>query len=253
MWRDLKARDLQRFPVSSTRIDATMQPARTRFRRAGEWAALALLACAAAQAARAQEPAPQPLEDIRNAAIAALGADPAQAQASVDSNLRLRRCAQPLQAMASSARMAQVRCPDAPGWQLYVPVRVRRVAQVVSLARPATAGVPITADQLVVQTRDVGATEGAAFTDPRQLVGQVPGRTLGAGAIPTQADIAVGTPLRRGDPVVLVARTGGVEVRMEGRALGPAQAGGRISVENTASHRVLRGRVAGEGMVEILP
>jgi len=85
------------------------------------------------------------------------------------------------------------------------------------------------------------------------LIGQVPSRAMAPGVIPTQADIAVGTPLRRGDPVMLVARHGGVEVRMEGRALGPAQAGGRISVENTASHRVLRGRLAGDGLVELLP
>jgi flagella basal body P-ring formation protein FlgA len=230
-----------------------MRSARSRFRHAGEWAALALLACASVSAARAADPGPQPLDDIRSAAVAALGADAAHAQASVDSSLRLRRCTQPLQGVAASARMAQVRCPDTPGWQLYVPVRVRREAQVVALARPAAAGVPITADQLVVQRRDVGATTGEAYTDPAQLVGQVPGRALGTGAIPTQADMALGTPLRRGDPVVLVARTGGVEVRMEGRALGPAQAGGRITVENTSSHRVLRGRVVGEGTVEILP
>jgi flagella basal body P-ring formation protein FlgA len=230
-------------------------------------AALVLLAGAAVTAARASEGAQshglqsigpqsigmQSLAEIRSAAIAAMGADPGQAQATVDAALRLRRCSRPLEAVAASARMAQVRCGDAPGWKLYVPVRVRREAQVVTLTRPAAAGVPISADQLVVQRRDVGATAGQTYTDPAQLVGQVPSHALGRGAIPTQADIATGTPLRRGDPVVLVARTGGVEVRMEGRALGPAQAGGRISVENTASHRVLRGRVAGDGLVEILP
>jgi flagella basal body P-ring formation protein FlgA len=60
-------------------------------------------------------------------------------------------------------------------------------------------------------------------------------------------------PLRRGDPVVIVARTQGIEVRMDGRALGPAQAGGRVAVENTASHRVLRGRVVADGVVEVVP
>ena len=62
-----------------------------------------------------------------------------------------------------------------------------------------------------------------------------------------------GAPLRRGDPVVLVSRTGGVEVRMPGRALGPAQTGGRIGVENVSSRRVLRGRLVAEGLVELLP
>jgi flagella basal body P-ring formation protein FlgA len=81
----------------------------------------------------------------------------------------------------------------------------------------------------------------------------VPRRLLAAGTVPTEADFAVGATLRRGDPVVLVARSGGVEVRMQGRALGPAQAGGRITVENTASRRILRGQLGADGTVEVLP
>jgi flagellar basal body P-ring formation protein FlgA len=73
------------------------------------------------------------------------------------------------------------------------------------------------------------------------------------GQLPTEHDLSLGAPLRRGDPVVLVSRTGGVEVRMPGRALGPAQSGGRISVENVSSRRVLRGRLVAEGTVELLP
>src|SRR5690606_22668240 len=154
-------------------------------------------------------------------------------------SLRLRRCTQPLQAVATGPTTAQVRCDDSPGWKLYVPVRVRREAEVVVLRSPAAAGVPITADQLVVQRRDIGAEGGATFVDPSTLVGRVPSRAMGPGVVPTEDDLALGTPLRRGDPVVLVSRTGGVEVRMPGRALGPAQAGGRIGVENVSSRRVL--------------
>jgi flagella basal body P-ring formation protein FlgA len=40
---------------------------------------------------------------------------------------------------------------------------------------------------------------------------------------------------------------------MEGRALGPAQPGGRIAVQNASSNRVLRGRLLADGLVEILP
>ena len=197
--------------------------------------------------------ATQPLESIRAAAIEAMGATRAEAEAVVDPALRLAPCTQPLEATASGPKTAQVRCPDAPGWRLYVPVRVRRAMDVVVLAAPAAAGQPIAAQQLVVQRREVDTLGGTAFVDPAQLVGRVPVRALAAGLVPTAADLVEGTPLRRGDPVVLVARAGGIEVRMDGRALGPAQAGGRIVVENVSSHRVLRGRVAGDGIVEIVP
>lgn len=218
-------------------------------------ALLALLAgCAACAPARAQEPATQPLEEIGAAAIAALGAGDAQsAQAVVDPALRLARCSRPLQAVASGPATAQVRCADVPGWRLYVPVRVHREADVVVLRSPAAPGVPIAADQLVVQRRDVGAIDAPAFADPAALVGRVPNRALAPGVVPTEADLALGAPLRRGDPVVLVSRTGGVEVRMAGRALGAARAGGVVAVENPSSHRLLRGRLVAEGVVELLP
>jgi flagella basal body P-ring formation protein FlgA len=196
--------------------------------------------------------ASHPPDAIRAAAIAAVGA-PADAEATMDPALRLPRCAQPLQASASGPRTALVGCPDAPGWRVYVPVQSHREADVVVLAAAASPGVPITPQQLIVQRRDLATLTGTAFNDPAALAGRVPRRLLAAGTVPTEADFAVGATLRRGDPVVLVARSGGVEVRMQGRALGPAQAGGRITVENTASRRILQGQLGADGTVEVLP
>lgn len=210
-------------------------------------AALLLVACAPAFAQT------QSLDAIRVAAIDALGGSGQNAQAMLDPALRLAACAQPLQATASGPKTALVRCDDTPGWRIYVPVRMTREAEVVVLAAPVAAGTPITPQHLIVQRRDIDALSGATFTDPAALVGRVPNHALAVGRVPTESDFTQGSTLRRGDPVVLLARTGGIEVRMEGRALGPAQAGGRIAVENTSSHRVLRGRVVGDGVVEVVP
>jgi len=225
-----------------------------RFCRGSVLAALVLfmLAILVAASARAAMFEPQPLAEIRSAAIAALGAGDDQAKATLDPALRLARCSQPLQAVASGSKMAQVRCADSPGWRLYVPVRIRREADVVVLTVAAASGVPIAANQLTVQRREVGQAAGATFSDPAALIGRIPSRSLAPGLVPTEADLALGAPLRRGDPVVLVSRIGGVEVRMQGRAMGAAQAGGVIVVENTASRRILRGRVVADGVVEVM-
>lgn len=221
--------------------------------RARSFAAVLSACVVLAGSAMAAAPV-QPLSGIREAAIAALGATDAQdAEVILDPALRLAQCGQPLQAIAFGPKTAQVRCADSPGWSLYVPVRVRREAEVVVLTAAAASGVPISAGQLAVQRRDIGALAGATFSDPAALVGRVPSRALAPGVVPTETDLALGRLLRRGDPVVLVSRIGGVEVRMPGRALGPAQAGGVVAVENTSSRRILRGRVAAEGVVELLP
>lgn len=236
-------------------MPATAVAPRCRPRSAfGARCAAACLAAAGCISGLAAAQALQSVDAIAEAAVAAVGAGDAQsAEAAIAPTLRLAACSQPLQAVATGPTTAQVRCDDRPGWRLYVPVRVRREADVVVLRTPAASGVAITAEQLVVQRRDVGEAGGTTFADPGALVGRVPSRALAPGVVPTEEDLALGTPLRRGDPVVLVSRTGGVEVRVPGRALGPAQAGGRIGVENASSRRVLRGRLVSAGVVELLP
>ena len=213
-------------------------------------ALLPLLASLLAPAARAADA--QPLDAIRAAAVQALGADPARAEATLAPGLRLAACAQPLQAIASGARTALVRCPDVPGWKLYVPVQAHREGDVVVLRGPAKAGVPLTADQLVVQRRTLPDDGSAPVTDPAALVGRIPARALADGAVPAANDFSAGPPLRRGDPVVLLTRIGGIEVRMAGRALGTTGQGGTVSAENVDSHRVVRGRLSAPGVVEVL-
>ena len=161
---------------------------------------LACLLLTATAVAGAQEM--QPLQTIRDAARTALQAD-ASAQAMVAPGLRLPACRQPLAATASGANVAEVRCPDSPGWRLFVPLRP--AARVQAAAQPKT-------------------EEGAA---PAVMV-------------------------KRGDPVILRARFGGTEVRMGGKALGQARVGATLNVENDSSHRIIRGRLAADGTVEVV-
>lgn len=188
---------------------------------------------------------------IRAVAIAALGGTADSAEATVDPALQMSACSQPLQAVPTSARVVEVRCPDDPGWNLYVPVQVRRVEKVVVLTEPVQAGEKITADMLALRKRDM-AGESGGFADPAAVVGRAPRRGMAMGAALTETDLAMGALLRRGDPVVLVSRFGGVEVRAAGRALGRASPGGAVSVENLQSRRIIRGRLIGEGLVEVV-
>lgn len=194
-----------------------------------------------------------PTADIVRAAEAALGSAGTQVEASVDASLRMPACSQPLQGVATGPRRAEVRCPDAPGWRLTVPARVRREADVVVLNAPVRAGMPIDAAQLSVQRRDVANGSGTGMADPAQVAGRIARRALPAGAMVGAGDLADGAGmLKRGDPVVLVSRGGGIEVRVGGRALGPAVSGAIVAVENLASRRIVRGRLVGEGVVEVL-
>ena len=192
----------------------------------------------------------QSVDSIRDAAIAAMGAN-GQAEAAVDSNLRMPACTQPLVATVAGPTSVAVRCADTPGWQLYVPVRVRREADVVVLAKPVRGDEPIGPEHLAVQRRELGAGAGPVVTDPAAVVGRRLRRAMPAGAMLAADDVGGEDALKRGDPVTLVSRAGGMEVRMGGRAMGVGKVGSTISVENTASRRIIRGRVVGPGLVEV--
>lgn len=179
---------------------------------------LLVLACAPAwlATARAEGQGLQALQAIRDAAVAALGAD-ATAQAMVAPGLRLAACSQALVATGSGAATAEVRCPDTPGWRLFVPVRRKAPSRT---RAPQGGAAPATA----------AATAGTA----------------------PAGSAAPAVTVKRGDPVVLRAAIGGIEIRMGGRALGPALAGGLVNVENESSHRIVRGRLGPDGTVEVV-
>lgn len=164
-------------------------------------------------------------ESVRAAAAGVLGDG---AEVVVGAHLRMPACSQPLQAAANGATSVAVRCADSPGWQVYVPVRVRQgdearaPASAAAVAAPPAMAAPATAGRRLRQATPLG--DPADAEKPAVL---------------------------RGDPVTLVSRAGGMEVRVGGRAMGAAAIGGTVSVENTASRRIIRGRLVEPGVVEV--
>lgn len=212
----------------------------------------ALLALPAAAPARAAEF--QPVDSIKEAAIrAVVGADTegVRAEAALDAALRLPKCAQPLEATTNAGGTAEVGCPGA-GWRLYVPVRVQRFQPVLVLTRSVTAGTPLDASLVAIEKRDVARLGAGTLADPAQAVGRVARRPLGAGSVLSPQDLSSPAAVRRGDAVTLVARSGPIEVRAAGRALGEAGIDDRVTVENLASRRIIQGVVRGNGEIEVL-
>lgn len=219
-----------------------------------------LAAVALAGAARAAD---HPVEDIAAAAGAeALRlASPAARglkveEARVDPRLRLARCSRPLAAKAAPGGRAggrttiEVSCA-APAWRVFVPVTVAARLPVVVAARPLPVGRPLAAEDLALVERDVHALPRGYFTRPEDVIGLEVGRALGAGEALTPAVTRAGTVVRRGQEVILLARTDGIAVRMRGEALADGGLGQRVRVRNLSSAREVEGVVRSAGVVEV--
>lgn len=206
--------------------------------------AATLLAAAPAHAAGSW----QPVESIREAALSTLPAG-SEGDTTLDSALRLPACGQPLRAQPTGTSTVEVSCPDAGGWRLFVPVKVRRNQAVLILNRGIAAGETLAVADITVAQRDTARIAGAALADPAAAVGRVARRQLSAGSLLSANDLVAQRLIRRGDSVALVSRYGGVEVRVAGKALADAGENERVSVENLSSRKVVQGTVAASGDV----
>jgi flagella basal body P-ring formation protein FlgA len=205
----------------------------------------------------------QPVESIAEAARAeALRlAPPGTAglkvdEARVDDRLRLARCAAPLAARpAPGSRVGgrvtiEVECPGL-GWRVFVPVTLALRLPVVVAARPLPVGQAIAPADLRLVQRDVHGLPRGYYTRIEDAVGLSVARALGAGEAVTPAVVRAGTLVRRGQQVILLARTDGLAVRMGGEALSDGGISQRIRVRNLSSGREVEGIVRSAGLVEV--
>ncbi|HDS1619391.1 TPA: flagellar basal body P-ring formation protein FlgA [Stenotrophomonas maltophilia] len=190
----------------------------------------------------------QPVASIRTAALSTLPAG-SEGEAQVADALRLPKCGGALQVQPAANTTVEVSCPDAGGWRLFVPVKVRRNQTVLVLNRGIGTGETLTAADITTAQRDAARIAGAVLADPNAAIGRIARRPLQAGALLSNNDLVVQRLIKRGDNVALVSRRGSVEVRIAGRAMGDAGENERVSVENLSSRRIVQGTVDAAGDV----
>ncbi len=199
----------------------------------------------------------QDLQAIRDTAarfaatgLAGTGADkPTIKVASLDPRLRLPACNVPLQAFAAPGGrktgniVIGVRCRGASNWSLYVPVSIALMRKVVVLDTALPRGSLLQDTDIRMERHDVYRLHSGFFTDPAQVIGMTLHHSLPAGRILSRTSLKAAKIIRRGARVTLIAQTGGIAVRMSGKALMNGAAGERIRVRNLKSKRIVEGIV----------
>lgn len=240
-----------------------MRRQRLKHGRVGNWLlALLLAVLLPVQPAQGEWHPHAAIQAAAEAAVErAAGGTGARVQAAArppDARLRLPRCPSPLQAQVgqggvNSARTTvEVRCPDGPGWRLFVPVRLAVSRPVVVAARPLGRDVALTADDIILAELDAARLGYGYLTDPDQAIGQRLRRPVTEGTPLTPALVEAPVLVRRGQQVTLEARSGGITVQMAGEARGDGILGQVIDVENLSSGRMVQAVVRSARVAEVL-
>lgn len=224
-------------------------------------ATLGLALCTIARAAPITDP-----RAIERAAVRQVQAEvertyrkPAEVEAkALDPRLRLAPCGRFNAFLAPGTRLignvhVGVRCEEGGAWLVYVPVRISVHDSVITAAAPLARGQVLGPEHLAQASRDIAAVPAGYMTEAALVAGMRLKQPVAAGAVLTKAMFESPALVRRGERVTLVAAAGGIEVRAAGTALADAAKGEPVEVRNASSQRVVKGVVAGPGLVESRP
>ncbi|MCW5622207.1 MAG: flagellar basal body P-ring formation protein FlgA [Burkholderiales bacterium] len=203
-----------------------------------------------------------PLSEIERMAVEFARAHTADQQGQVeidvhalDPRTRLFACGRTQAYLASGTRLwgrtsVAVRCQEAGGWTINVPITVRVLAPVLVTTRALGRGEKVAAADLSSKTLDLTQLPLGVLTDPVQAVGKTAVAALPAGATLRPDMLRGATVVTQGQQVQILYVGEGFRVSGEGRALNNAARGSPARVRTPAG-KVVKGIATAPGVVEV--
>ena len=176
--------------------------------------------------------------------------------APLDPRLRVSSCDRPLTSFLTDGSPLRyqntvgVRCEGSMRWTVYTSVHVESQTAVLVARRSLARDAETAPADFKLETRRVPGLPSAYVTDPGALKGQRLSRPLPVDQALSFDYLAPANLIHRGQTVVLVAHSGGFEVRVNGVALSDGRVSEHIRVQNSSSQRVVEGIVRSESEVE---
>jgi flagella basal body P-ring formation protein FlgA len=175
----------------------------------------------------------------------------------LDPRLRMPLCDKELTATLESPAqplgrvIVRVRCDGASPWTVFVPAQVRLFREVVTTTRPLKRTGIINPEDVTLRERDISQINQGYLTSVDQAIGQKLVRPMVSDQVITLVHLEQAEVVRKGDQVVISARSGTLNVRMPGEALSNGGMSEQIKVKNLNSQRVIKARVTAPGQVEV--
>lgn len=175
----------------------------------------------------------------------------------LDPRLRMPMCDKELTASLESPAKplgrvtVKVRCEGSSPWTVFVPAQVRLFREIVSTTRPLRRADIVQPGDVILRERDIGQITQGYLTDLDQAIGQRLTRPMVADQVITLVNLEQTEVIRKGDQVVITARSGTLAVRMPGEALSNGGMSEQIRVKNLNSKRVIKAQVTAPGQVEV--
>ena len=171
----------------------------------------------------------------------------------IDRRISLPECGKLEVSLPSGGRLigktaVKVRCNEALGWSISVPVQIRVSSNLLISARALPLGHAMREEDLATQATET--TQSGGLADAKQVVGKVLRHGVVAGQVLREEMLRPPYSIVQGQAVQMIVRGNRFSVRNDGIALNNASEGQIVQVR-TNSGRLLSGIVGADGVVEI--
>lgn len=175
----------------------------------------------------------------------------------IDHRLRLPHCEDPLKVFKAPGNhhfgnvSVGVRCKNPKPWTVYTSSRIAVYKHVVVLTKAVPRGAMITNRTITKKRVDLSRTHRQYATELDEVLGKIAKRPLATGSVLNINALSNPKAITYGQQVIILARAGGIHIRMKGTALMDGSTGQRIRVKNANSNRIVEGIVISKGIVRV--
>lgn len=182
----------------------------------------------------------------------------------VDSRLRLSACGEVLDTAWSPGSRSfgrvtvQVSCAHPKPWRIHVQSTVTLEGMVWTLARGVQRGDVLSRDSVTQKSVKVGGSAGVIssmgnpITDIEPWLGYAFSQRVGAGKVLDERMLKPAMMVKKGEVVLIVHESAGLELQTRGIAMSSAAMGHRVQIRNKSSGKVLEATVVARGLVKVL-
>lgn len=176
---------------------------------------------------------------------------------SLNNQIRLPRCGKTLQVtMAPGTKLLghaslSVSCSAPQQWKIHVAAHIDGLVNALVARHPIPRGSEIQNENIEFVLRRYSQLRYGYYSSANLLSNMEAKRNIKAGQVLTPGLIKAQKMVLRGQHITIVARSGGLNLRVKGKALMDGQKGQTIKVKNLSSKKLIYARVVSVGVVRV--
>jgi len=175
----------------------------------------------------------------------------------LDQNFKLPTCSTPIKpsftkpnAPAQSTAI-QLSCESIPSWNVYVPVNIKVLIDVLTTERTISSGDTITDSDITLGKHDKNRLSDGYFKDKSAILGLTAARSIQAGMPITKKYLRASKIIKKNESVNLIVKHGGIQISVLGIAKSDGYLHDTIHVINPSSKKIIDAVVTGPNRAEI--